>query len=61
MSNVCILPLQKKYELWLSKLTINGPLILKMRDIIFLQAKYIMEHFKGYFEEAETFVTPKLS
>jgi hypothetical protein len=43
-------------------LTINAPLILKMRDIIFfLQANYIMGHFKGYFEGAKTFLTPKLS
>jgi hypothetical protein len=29
-------------------LTINAPLILKMRDIIFfLRANYIMGHFKG--------------
>ena len=43
-------------------LTINAPLILKMRDIIFfLRANYIMGHFKGYFEGAKTFLTPKLS
>jgi hypothetical protein len=43
-------------------ITINAPLILKMRDIIFfLQANYIMGHFKGYFEGAKTFLTPKLS
>jgi hypothetical protein len=30
-------------------LTINVPLILKMRGITFLQANYIMGHFKGYF------------
>jgi hypothetical protein len=41
-------------------LTINAPLILKMRDIIFfLRANYIMGHFKGYFEGAKTFLTPK--
>ena len=40
-------------------LTINAPLILKMRDIIFfLRANYIMGHFKGYFEGAKTFLTP---
>ncbi len=39
-------------------LTINAPLILKMRDIIFfLRANYIMGHFKGYFEGAKTFLT----
>ena len=43
-------------------LTINAPLILKMRDIIFfLRANYIMGHFKGYFEGAKTFLIPKLS
>ncbi len=43
-------------------LTINAPLILKMRDIIFfLRANYIMGHLKGYFEGAKTFLTPKLS
>ncbi len=43
-------------------LTINAPMILKMRDIIFfLRANYIMGHFKGYFEGAKTFLTPKLS
>ena len=44
-------------------LTINAPLILKMRDIIFVLfwANYIMGHFSGYFEGASTFFTPKLS
>jgi hypothetical protein len=43
-------------------ITINAPLILKMRDIIFfLRENYIMGHFKGYFEGAKTFLTPKLS
>ncbi len=47
---------------WNGTLTINAPLILKMRDIIFfLRANYIMGHFKGYFEGAKTFLTPKLS
>jgi hypothetical protein len=33
-----------------------------MRDInFFLRANYIMDHFKGYFEGAKTFLTPKLS
>jgi hypothetical protein len=41
-----------------SFITINAPLILKMREIIFfLRANYIM----GYFEGAKTFLTPKLS
>ena len=40
-----------------SFITINAPLILKMREIIFfLRANYIM----GYFEGAKTFLTPKL-
>ncbi len=43
-------------------ITINIPLILKVRDIIFFsRAKDIMEHFAGFFEGAETFLTPKLS
>jgi len=43
-------------------LTINAPLILKMREIIFiLRANYIMGHFKGYFEGAKIFWTPELS
>ncbi len=32
-----------------------------MRDIIFVRANYIMGYFKGYFEGANTFLTPKLS
>jgi len=42
-------------------LTINAPLILKMRDIIFVLfwANYIMGHFSGYFEEASTFLPTK--
>jgi hypothetical protein len=43
-------------------LTINVPLIWKVREIIFfLRAKLIMGQFKGFFEGAETFLTPKLS
>ncbi len=43
-------------------LTINVPLILKVRDIIFFsRAKHIMVRFAGFFEGAETFLTPKLS
>jgi hypothetical protein len=33
---------------------------LKMREIFFW-ANYFMGHFKGYFEGAKTFLTPKLS
>jgi hypothetical protein len=32
-----------------------------MREIIFLRANYFMGHFKGYFEGAKTFLTPKFS
>ncbi len=42
-------------------ITINVPLIFKMRDIIFLWQNYFMGHFKRYFEGAKTFLTPKLS
>ncbi len=39
-------------------ITINVPLILKMREIIFfLRANYLMGHFKGYFEGVKTFLT----
>jgi hypothetical protein len=39
-------------------ITINVPLILKMREIIFfLWANYFMGHFEGYFEGAKTFLT----
>jgi hypothetical protein len=30
-----------------------------MQDMIFLRANYIKSHFKGYFEGAKTFLTPK--
>jgi hypothetical protein len=54
-------PLLVLSALYRVSLTINAPLILKMRDIIFfLRANYIMGHFKGYFEGAKTFLTPKL-
>ncbi len=50
---------QESDEIWKinwagrSALTINEPLILKMRDIFFFfRANYIMGHFKGYFEGA---------
>ncbi len=37
-------------------------LILKTRDIsVSLRAKRSIGHFQGYFEGAETFLTPKLS
>ncbi len=36
--------------------TINVPLILKMQEIIFLQANYFMCHFKGYFAGDKTFL-----
>jgi hypothetical protein len=43
-------------------LTINVPLILKVRDIIsFSWAKHIMGHFAGFFEGAETLFILKLS
>ncbi len=43
-------------------ITINVPLILKVRDIIFFsRAKHIMGHFTGFFEGAKTFLTHKLS
>jgi hypothetical protein len=42
--------------------TINAPLILKVRNIIFVsREKHIMVHFEGFFEGAKTFLTPKLS
>ncbi len=45
-----------------ASLTINAPLILKVRDIIFFsRVKHIMGHFPGFFEGAETFLTSKLS
>jgi hypothetical protein len=54
---------QERHLLFEFILTINAPLILKMRDIIFFffAGNYIMGHFKGYFEGAKTFLTPKLS
>jgi hypothetical protein len=40
----------------------NVPLIWKVGDIIFFSwAKFIMGQFSGFFEGAETFLTPKLS
>jgi hypothetical protein len=37
-------------------LTINVPLILKMRDFMFFKReKHIISHFEGFFEGAETF------
>jgi hypothetical protein len=48
----CIKFLTKKTH----DLPINVPLILKVREIIFLREKRRMKHFK----EAKTFLTPKL-
>jgi hypothetical protein len=43
-------------------LTINAPLILKMRDFMFFRReKHIISHFERFFEGAETFLTSKLS
>ncbi len=45
-----------------TSLTINVPLIWKVREIIFfLREKLLMGQFEGFFEGAETFLTPKLS
>jgi hypothetical protein len=41
-------------------ITSNALLILKMWDIIFLRANYIMAHFKGFFQGAKNFLTPKI-
>ncbi len=43
------------------RITINVPLFKKLRDIIFLRDNHFMSHFKGHFEGASTFLTPKLS
>ncbi len=41
-------------------ITINSPLILKMREIIFfLRANYKMGHFKGYFEGSKKSRPPR--
>jgi hypothetical protein len=43
-------------------ITINVPLFKKLQDIIFFLRDYhFMSHFKGHFEGAKTFLTPKLS
>ncbi len=39
----------------------NLPLILKVCDVTFFRANHIMEHFGGFFEGTDTFLTPKLS
>jgi hypothetical protein len=58
--------LRKRFQIWalvaMGHKNINAPLILKIRDIIFLfWANYIMGHFSGNFEGASTFLTLKLS
>jgi hypothetical protein len=43
-------------------LTINVPLILKVRDFMFFRReKHIISNFEGFFEGDETFLTSKLS
>ena len=43
-------------------ITINVPLFLKVRAVIFfMRANHIIGLFEGFFEGAETFLTPKLS
>ncbi len=43
----------------LAVLTINVPLILKMRDIIFLGgANFFLGHFRGYFEGVKKVEAP---
>jgi len=40
----------------------NVPLILIVWEVIFfMREKHIIGHFKGFFEGAKTFLTPKLS
>jgi hypothetical protein len=51
--------MKQKFIVICISLTINAPLILKMRDIFFFAGK-LMGHFKGYFEGAKTFLTPKI-
>jgi hypothetical protein len=41
-------------------LTIYAPLILNVREIFFSGTNHLMGYFAGYFEGAETFLTPKL-
>jgi hypothetical protein len=48
------------FRVCLFELTTNVPLILKVREIFFSRAKHIMGHFEGFFEEADTFLAPKL-
>jgi hypothetical protein len=43
-------------------ITINEPLFLEVRDFMFFsREKHTISHFAGFFEGAETFLTPKLS
>ena len=39
----------------------NDPLFKKIWDIIFFWDNHFLSHFKGLFEGAKTFLTPKLS
>jgi hypothetical protein len=39
-------------------ITVNVPLILKMREIIFLRTNYFMGHFKGPFEGGQKSLGP---
>ena len=39
----------------------NVPQFKKIWDIIFFWDNHFMSHFKGHFEGAKTFLTPKLS
>jgi hypothetical protein len=49
------------FQVCLFNLTTNVLLILKVREIFFFsRAKHKMGHFEGFFEEAETFLAPKL-
>jgi hypothetical protein len=51
-----------KFVVGVLLITINIPLVLKVRDIIsFSWAKNIVGHFDGFIEGAEIFLTPKLS
>jgi hypothetical protein len=39
----------------------QGDYFFPRETIFFPRAKHTMRHFEGFFEEAETFLTPKLS
>jgi hypothetical protein len=44
------------------EITINVPLILKVRDFMFFgRENHIISHFEGFFEGDETFLTSELS